>query len=272
MRFTACPAASASMLRAALASACAWYPQQCRRTPGRSPAGTPGLGGRMPRTSDWFPLEPPAATLSRIDASCTQAGADARPARCRGWLGSGWPSDGHCDPAPRRCQLALAVMATTRKSSIPTQPWRLATSVVNLWVKSARRRACRARSLAISLMLRRSRFEYRPALCRFAQRSWRALRRSRLSRRRHSPAERVDDMRRGVDSSETNAEQATPKSTPHPGNPLATAGRSAVATPKLTCQPRASRDTVALRISPAEAGGTGEIGSSRSSGAAPAPT
>jgi hypothetical protein len=73
------------------------------------------------------------------------------------------------------------------------------------------------------------------------------LRRSRLSRRRHSPAERVDDMRRGVDSSETNAEQATPKSTPHPGNPLATAGRSRVATPKLTCQPRASRDTVALR-------------------------
>ena len=150
--------------------------------------------------------------------------------------------------------LALAVMATTRKSSIPTQPWRLATSVVNLWVKSARRRACRARSLAISLMLRRSRFEYRPALCRFAQRSWRALRRSRLSRRRHSPAERVDDMRRGVDSSETNAEQATPKSTPHPGNPLATAGRSRVPTPKLTCQPRASRDTVALRIAPEGAG------------------
>ena len=129
-------------------------------------------------------------------------------------------------PGTSMVPLALAVMATTRKSSIATQPWRLATSVVNLWVKSARRRACRARSLAISLMLRRSRFEYRPALCRFAQRSWRALRRSRLSRRRHSPAERVDDMQRGVGSSETNAEQATPKSTPHPGNPLATAGRS----------------------------------------------
>jgi hypothetical protein len=52
--------------------------------------------------------------------------------------------------------LAEPVMFFTRRSSIPTQPWLLARSVVSLWVKSSRLRACRALSRAISAMVRRS--------------------------------------------------------------------------------------------------------------------
>jgi hypothetical protein len=48
-------------------------------------------------------------------------------------------------------------MFRTRKSSIPTQPWLLARSVVSLCVKSSRLRACRALSPAIRVMVRRSR-------------------------------------------------------------------------------------------------------------------
>src|SRR6266511_2419725 len=51
--------------------------------------------------------------------------------------------------------LADLVMRFTRRSSMATQPWLLVRSVVSLWVKSCRRRACRARSLAISAMVRR---------------------------------------------------------------------------------------------------------------------
>jgi hypothetical protein len=47
-------------------------------------------------------------------------------------------------------------MFFTRRSSIPTQPWLLARSVVSLWVKSNRRRACRALSAAIWAIVRRS--------------------------------------------------------------------------------------------------------------------
>jgi hypothetical protein len=52
--------------------------------------------------------------------------------------------------------LAEWVMLLTRRSSIPTQPWLLARSVVSLWVKSSRLRACRALGLAISAMVRLS--------------------------------------------------------------------------------------------------------------------
>jgi len=52
--------------------------------------------------------------------------------------------------------LALLVMPFTRRSSIPTQPWLLARSVVSLWVKSSRLRACRALRRAIWAMVRRS--------------------------------------------------------------------------------------------------------------------
>jgi hypothetical protein len=72
-------------------------------------------------------------------------------------------------PGASAVPLALAVMRFTCKSSIATQPWLLARSVVSLWVKSARRRACRARTFAISVMVRRSRLEYRPSLCCLAQ-------------------------------------------------------------------------------------------------------
>src|SRR6266542_4247258 len=47
--------------------------------------------------------------------------------------------------------LADLVMRFTRRSSMATQPWLLVRSVVSLWVKSCRRRACRARSLAAHL-------------------------------------------------------------------------------------------------------------------------
>src|SRR6266508_3614635 len=86
--------------------------------------------------------------------------------------------------------LADLVMRFTRRSSMATQPWLLVRSVVSLWVKSCRRRACRARSLAISAMVRRSRLEYRPPLWRLAHLTCRALRRSRPSRRRCSPSVR----------------------------------------------------------------------------------
>ena len=130
--------------------------------------------------------------------------------------------------------LALAVMPFTRRSSIPTQPWRLARSVVSLWVKSARRRVCRARSRAISAMVRRIRPEYLPRLYRLAQRNRRARRRSRPRRRRRSPSVRVEGIRRGAESVETYAEQATPlrqRDVPHrpagvspPSKPLSLPG------------------------------------------------
>src|SRR6266540_2624174 len=116
--------------------------------------------------------------------------------------------------------LADLVMRFTRRSSMATQPWLLVRSVVSLWVKSCRRRACRARSLAISAMVRRSRLEYRPPLWRLAHLTCRALRRSRPSRRRCSPSVRDGAIRRGSGSSDTNAEHATPKSTPQPGSPF----------------------------------------------------
>src|SRR6266545_1207189 len=52
--------------------------------------------------------------------------------------------------------LALLVRFFTRRSSIPTQPWLLARSVVSLWVKSSRLRVCRALSAAIWVMVRRT--------------------------------------------------------------------------------------------------------------------
>jgi hypothetical protein len=60
----------------------------------------------------------------------------------------------------------------------------------------------------------------------------------------------MGSVRRGAASVETYAEQAAPKSTPHPGRPFGTTGLAPVATPKATCQPRASRDTVAFRTTP----------------------
>jgi hypothetical protein len=142
-------------------------------------------------------------------------------------------------------------MPFTPRSSMATQPWLLARSVVSLWVKSCRRRACRARSLAISAMVRRGRLEYRPPLWHLAHRTCRALRRSRPSRRRCSPGVSDGRIRRGSDSSDTNAEHATPKSTPQPGSPFGGAALTPVATPKETCQPRPSWLTVALRTTPA---------------------
>ena len=49
-----------------------------------------------------------------------------------------------------------------------TQPWFLVRSVVSLCVKSSLRRAWRAFSAAILVMVRRSLREYLPPLCRFA--------------------------------------------------------------------------------------------------------
>jgi predicted lipid-binding transport protein (Tim44 family) len=83
-----------------------------------------------------------------------------------------------------------------------------------------------------------------------AQVTWRALRRSNPSRRRFCPAVSVEGIRRGSRSSETNAEQATPKSTPQPGRRFGGAGSAAVATPNETYQPRASLEVVALRTMP----------------------
>jgi hypothetical protein len=62
-------------------------------------------------------------------------------------------------PGSSRLPLADLVMAFTRRSSTATQPWFLARSVVSLWMKSCRRRACRALSLAIWLTVRPSRLE-----------------------------------------------------------------------------------------------------------------
>jgi hypothetical protein len=146
--------------------------------------------------------------------------------------------------------LALLIMPFTRSSSIPIQPWLLARSVVSLWVKSSRLRACRALSAAICARVRRSLGEYRPRLCRLAQRSWRALRRSSPTSRRCSPAVSVSGSSRGEVSSETQAEHATPKSSPHPGRPLGATGAVSAAIPNETCQPSPSRRIVALRTTP----------------------
>ena len=62
-------------------------------------------------------------------------------------------------PGSSLVPLADLVMPFTRRSSTATQPWFLARSVVSLLMKSCRRRACRARSLEIWLMVRPSRFE-----------------------------------------------------------------------------------------------------------------
>src|SRR6266511_2914042 len=123
--------------------------------------------------------------------------------------------------------LADLVMRFTRRSSMATQPWLLVRSVVSLWVKSCRRRACRARSLAISAMVRHSRLEYRPPLWRLAHLTCRALRRSRPSRRRCSPSVRDGAISRGSGSSDTNAEHATPKSTAQPRQAGGTGGTAA---------------------------------------------
>jgi hypothetical protein len=76
------------------------------------------------------------------------------------------------------------------------------------------------------------------------------LRRSNPSSRRRSPLVSVCGSSRGDVSSETQAEHATPKSTPQPGRPLGAAGWALVATPNETCQPSPSRTTVALRTIP----------------------
>jgi hypothetical protein len=65
--------------------------------------------------------------------------ARLRPVFCRTLLPG-------CSTVP----VARLVMFFTRRSSIPTQPWRLARSVVSLWVKSSRLRVCRAPSAAVA--------------------------------------------------------------------------------------------------------------------------
>ena len=95
--------------------------------------------GRTSRSSD--------PNLGALYASwrCRSEGALSRTARFSPALaltflpGSSW------------VPLADLVMAFARRPSTATQPWFLARSVVSLWVKSCRRRACRARSLAIWL-------------------------------------------------------------------------------------------------------------------------
>jgi hypothetical protein len=60
----------------------------------------------------------------------------------------------------------------------------------------------------------------------------------------------MGSVRRGPRSSDTNAEQATPKSTPQLGRRFGGAGLAAIATPNETCQPSASLAIEALRTMP----------------------
>jgi hypothetical protein len=101
--------------------------------------------------------------------------------------------------------------------------------------------------------------------------TWRALRRSSPSRRRLCPGVSVHGIRRGSRSSETNAEQATPKSTPQPGKRFGGAGLVAVATP-TRCASR-GRPWRSRRCAPCRrAGGTAETEPIQASAVALQPT
>jgi hypothetical protein len=142
------------MFRAAFRSACSAWPQAVHRNsrpqPGRdSGSQSPHAehlwlvnAGRTSRSSD--------PNLGALYASWRfrSYGALSRMARFSPALALTFL------PGSTLVPFADLVMPFTRKSSTATQPWFLARSVVSLWMKSCRRRACRARSLAIWLMVR----------------------------------------------------------------------------------------------------------------------
>src|SRR5579875_200386 len=249
-RTTIWASALRSISTLALQSAWPWYPQRTQAKLRPHPLRESGSrlwhcgqvwdvpGAGTGTSSEPYHLDVYASWRARSPGVLSRI-ALSRPAFCATFV-----------PGASFVPLALAVMFFTSRSSRPTKPWFLVRSVVSVWVKSSRRRAWRASSFALSLMVLLSRFEYLPWLWRFAYASCRAFLRCRPRSLLASPGVSEGGMSRGVSSSETKAEHATPKSTPQPGLPFQGAGVFSTWTPKDTYQTPAFFLNVALRTLP----------------------